>query len=61
MEKCSIKSSFSPYHYKKMYVRAKIGNEVLEILKKRNVSDCRTKSGSRRNGRLLASLPKDIL
>ena len=46
---------------KKTYELAKIGNEVLVILKRRDVNDCRTKSGSWRNGRLLAYLSKDIL
>ena len=52
--------SCSPYHYEKTYQLAKIGNEVLVIFKRRDDSDCRTKSGSWRNGRLLTQLPKDI-
>ena len=46
-------NSFSPYHYEKTYQLAKIGNEVLVILTRRDVSDCQTKSGSWRDGRLL--------
>ena len=38
--------SFSPYYYGKTYQLAKIGNEVLVILKRRDVSDYGTKSGS---------------
>ena len=60
VDTCSIKKSSLHYHYEKTYEPAKIENEVRVILKRRDVSHCRIKSGSWLKGPLLAYLPKDL-
>ena len=39
VEECSIQESFLHYHYAKTYELAKIGNELREILRRRDVSE----------------------